>query len=174
MNPIKGITLIGMSGAGKSTIGRLLARHLDFYFLDLDEYIKEKEGVSHVKIMEKEGENELLRLENKYALELAYDKTVFSPSGSIIYSSQAIEKLKNLTTIVYLNVSYEYLVERMKDNIYNRGIIGLKDRGLKSVFLEREPLYVQAAHHTVFCENQKPEETVTAISKILEKGSNEN
>lgn len=160
-----------MSGAGKSTIGRLLARYLDFYFLDLDEYIKEKEGVSHLEIMEKKGENELLRLENKYALGLAYDKIVFAPSGSIIYSPQAMEKLKNATTIVYLNVSYEYLKERIKDNIQNRGIIGLKDRGLKSVFSEREPIYIQAAHHNIFCENKKPENIASEILKILEKGS---
>ena len=168
---MKGITLIGMSGAGKSTIGRLLARHLDFYFLDLDEYIKEKEGVSHLGIMEKKGEKELLQLENKYALALAYDKTVFSPSGSIIYSPRAMEKLKNLTTIFYLNVSYEDLAERLKNNIYERGIIGLKDRGLKSVFLEREPLYIQAAHHNVFCENKKPENIASEILEILRKGS---
>lgn len=170
----KGITLIGMSGAGKSSIGRLLAQHLGFYFLDLDEYIKEKEKMSHFEIMEKRGENELLRLEEKYALELAYENTIFSPSGSIVYSSKAVSAIKDNTTVVYLNISYDYLVKRLENNICARGIIGLKDRGLKNVFFEREPLYANAAHHVVFCDNKKPDEITSEILKILRQGSSKN
>ncbi|HUZ92799.1 MAG TPA: shikimate kinase, partial [Candidatus Paceibacterota bacterium] len=94
-----GITLIGMPGSGKSTIGKLLSKRLSFRFIDLDLFIKEKGGESHDTIANVQGESALLGLEEKYALALDLDRAVFSPGGSIIYSKKAMEKLRKETAV---------------------------------------------------------------------------
>jgi shikimate kinase len=82
----KGITLIGMPGSGKSTIGKLLAKKSDRKFIDLDILIKVKSGKSHTDILAEQGDSALLKLEEFYTLGLDFTDTVFSPGGSIVYS----------------------------------------------------------------------------------------
>lgn len=148
---MKGITLIGMPGAGKSTVGKMLAEQLGWKFVDLDILIKEKEGRSHADILEKDGEARLLDLENQYTLALNLEKAVFSPGGSIIYSPAAMEKLKNDTAIFYLEMPLDKIKKRLGPRPDKRGIVGLKEKGLAKLFEERAPLYRKLAHHIIDC-----------------------
>lgn len=148
---MKGITLIGMPGAGKSTIGKQLAKKLKFKFVDLDILIKQKEGRSHAKILEQDGAKELLRLENLYTIDSDLSKTVFSPGGSIIYSKPAMEKLEKETMIFYLDMSLGKIRKRLGKNLNTRGIVGLADKGLDGLFKERAPLYRKYAHYVIDC-----------------------
>lgn len=89
MKKYKNITLIGMAGAGKSTIGKLLAKKLNFKFIDSDKYIEEKEQMSLQKILDKYGDEKFIKIEEKRVLELLPLKNcVISPGGSIIFSKK--------------------------------------------------------------------------------------
>ena len=124
---MKGITLIGMPGSGKSTIGKKLAERLKFRFVDLDELIKEKIGRSHAEILEKDGRDALINLENQLTLELNFENTIFSPGGSIIYSLVAMEKLRAETTVIYLELQLQEIQKRLGKNPNSRGIVGLQE-----------------------------------------------
>ena len=99
---VKGITLVGMPGSGKSTAGKALAKSLGWDFIDLDIYIKEKTGRGHEVILDEDGEKALLALEENFTLGIDLNRVVFSPGGSIIYSRAAMKKLKEETLVVYL------------------------------------------------------------------------
>ena len=164
---MKGITLIGMPGTGKSTIGKQLAKQIGYYFLDLDILIKEKEGRSHADILKKDGEAKLLKLENDYTLGLDLEKTVFSPGGSIIYSEPAMQKLKKETTIIYLAMPLLKIQNRLGSGMNQRGIVGLKEKGIKKLFMEREPLYASFAHHTIDCAKIGDRAIASRISTLI-------
>lgn len=164
---MKGITLIGMPGAGKSTIGKLLAKKLGYKFVDLDFLIKEKEGRSHADILEKDGVEALLGVEEKHTLDLDLDKIVFSPGGSIIYSPEAMEKLKDETRIIYLELPLGDIKKRLGKNIETRGIVGLKEKGPENLFQERTPLYESFADHIIHCANLEDKKIVEKINEIL-------
>lgn len=165
---MKGITLIGMPGAGKSTIGKMLAKQIGFKFVDLDILIKEKEGRSHADILEKDGAEALLKAEEKYTLELDFAKTIFSPGGSITYSPRAMEKLKNDTTIFYLKLPLIEIEKRLGKNIFSRGIVGLKEKGIDDLFAERIPLYESFAHYTISCFALTDKSIVSKIINLIQ------
>lgn len=150
----KGITLIGMPGCGKSTVGEALASQLGWKFVDLDTLIFEKAGRTHTQILREQGSrgpSTLLYLENKYTLELALDQLVFSPGGSIVYCTEAMHRLSRETCIVYLSASLKIITERLGDISGNdRGIVGL-EKGLPKLFAERTKIFKRYAHFTIEC-----------------------
>ncbi len=164
---MRGVTLIGMPGAGKSTIGKQLAKKLGYSFLDLDILIKEKEGRSHAVIAQEKGDAELMRLEERYTLGLNLDKTVFSPGGSIVYSAAAMKKLQSETKIIYLELPLSEIRRRLGQGAKDRGIIGLAEKGLDSLFKERAPLYTKFAHHIINCHRITNVEVVKQINAFL-------
>ncbi|MDP2696067.1 MAG: shikimate kinase [bacterium] len=141
---MRGLTLIGMPAVGKSTIGRLVAEKLALNFIDLDNYISDRDGRSPVNIIKEDGEDAFVALEEKCALELDLHNTIFAPGGSIIYSSAAIEAIKEQTKIFYLFLPLDEIEKRLKDRGQLRGIIGWRE-GLRPLYKKRSPLYEKAA-----------------------------
>ncbi|MGB9927220.1 MAG: shikimate kinase [Methanosarcina sp.] len=143
------ITLIGMAGAGKSTIGKALAKSLGYTFIDIDRLVMEKTGVPLQELIDKEGDLALLKLEEKVILNLEkIDNCIISPGGSIIYSQKAMLHLQNISKIVFLDTPFRSIVKRIP-NARKRGIIGLKDKSLKELFEERVILYQQYADFSI-------------------------
>ncbi len=170
----KGITLIGMSGVGKSTIGTMVAERLDFAFIDLDAVIKEKEKESHVSILNRVGDRKFLEMEERHALNVPLANAVFSPGGSIVYSARAVEKISDESIVFYLKLPLSQLISRVGHNVGawdRRGIVGLKEKGLEKLFHEREPLYEEVAHHVIACDNLSDEEVVSRIMSLFTEGS---
>lgn len=167
---MKGITLIGMPGAGKSTIGKLLAKHLRFRFLDLDDLIRQKEGIDIDKILQNKGNEEFSRLETNYTLQQNLSDTVFSPGGSIIYSPQAMEKIKQGTMIIYLETSLEEIKKRLDENIKRQNtIVDLKEKGIDRLYKERIPLYKYYADKTInCCQLNRCSNSKIIVAKILQ------
>ena len=168
---MKGITLIGMPGVGKSTIGRKLAYSLGWKFIDLDVVIKEKEGKSHAEIAREKGDAELLRLENKHALELDLAGSIFSPGGSIVYSKEAMEKILQETRVFYLARPFSEIKNRIGSVAEKRGIVGFAEKGLEGLFLERVALYSAFADHVINCKNLNDEEVIKKINALLQHQS---
>lgn len=164
---MKNIVLIGMPGAGKTTIGIKLAKKLGFEFVDTDKIIEEKNNQKLQYIINNYGIHKMKSIEEKVMLDLKYkENTVISPGGSVIYSYKAMNKLEENSLIIYLNVSIEKLEKRIDVN--NRGIIKKENQSFFYLFKERKMLYEKYADIIIDCNNKSIYEIVDIIiEKIL-------
>ncbi|CAH1200259.1 Shikimate kinase [Paenibacillus allorhizoplanae] len=159
------IVLIGMSGAGKSTLGVLLAKALGMDFVDTDIVIQQHEGRLLQDIIDNEGIEQFLEIEERTVSELQLENCIISTGGSVIYSEKAMNILKQDGQIIYLHVPYEEIQRRLA-NVTTRGIVIKKGNSLKDVYEERVPLYNKYSDHTLDCSNKNIEQ---CVSEILEK-----
>ncbi|MDP3741346.1 MAG: shikimate kinase [bacterium] len=164
----QGITMIGMAGAGKSGVGRILAEKLGWKFVDLDKLILEKQGITHHEYMKQSGEEALKKLEEQLTMDLDFAQTVFSPPGSVIYwESNFLKKIKDESTIVYLQTDPQTIAKRLGDRLYKNGIIGLEEKGLEGLIAERTPLYEKLADYTFHSADQSKDEMAQTVLKGL-------
>lgn len=161
------ITLIGMPASGKSTVGVLLAKRLGYSFVDVDIVIQEKTGKLLREIIAEKGTDGFLEVEDQVNRELDVHRSVIAPGGSVIYGQAAMEHLKEISTIVYLKISYQALKHRL-GNLTDRGV-ALKDgMTLRDLYNERVPLYEQYADITVEEGKKGPGAIVDELRKLLE------
>ena len=144
----RNITLIGMPASGKSMVGVLLAKRLGYSFVDVDIVIQEKEGRLLREIIEKEGLDGFLEVENRVNARLQAQRAVIAPGGSVIYGKEAMEHLREISTVVYLKLSYEE-VEKRLGNLADRGVAIREGMTLLDLYNERIPYYERYAHITV-------------------------
>ncbi len=142
------ITLIGMPGAGKSTVGELLAKSLQFELIDTDDLLCLQQQRTLQNIVDKDGYMQLRRFEEQAILSIEAKKTVISTGGSAVYSAVAMQHLSSLSKIIYLSVPYEIIAERIK-NLDTRGLAKQPDQSLHDLYLERTELYEKYAEITV-------------------------
>lgn len=144
------IVFIGMPGAGKSTLGVVLAKACGMDFLDCDLLIQGIEGRTLQRIIDLEGVDGFLAVENRILLGIDRANTVVSTGGSAVYSDEAMRHLAEIGTVVYLKVSLDQLRERLGD-LHERGVVmreGIGDN-LELLYQERAPLYERYADLTV-------------------------
>lgn len=162
------VTLIGMSGVGKSKIGKLLSTKLNYEFIDVDRAIERDNGGKLQDILDSLGNENFLRLEESAIMGIGkVSNSVISPGGSSIYSDRAMTFLKGISKIVFLNASLQEIKRRTPD-FSGRGIIGLKEKGLENLFEERLPLYRKYADVTIDLDDFGDEAIVNMIVKALE------
>lgn len=165
------ITLIGMPASGKSTIGVLLAKRLGLSFVDVDILIQEKEQRLLKEIIEQEGIEGFLQIEDQVNRELDVERSVIAPGGSVIYGAEAMAYLKGISTVVYLQLSYEELEERLGD-LKDRGV-ALKDgMCLRDLYEERLPLYEKYADITIDEMDKTPGQLVDELRAMMEAQMN--
>lgn len=163
------IVLIGMAGAGKSTVGRLLARTLSFRFIDGDEYICEKDGRLLQDILDSLGDDAFCDLEKKMMFEVDLSShVVLAPGGSIIYHDDLMEHFKKNSVLVYLDDTIENIESRLP-NAARRGIVGLRTKTLRQIYTERKPLYGKWADITLMCNSKKPDELAAEVLQHYQK-----
>ena len=163
----KNITLIGMPGSGKSTVGVLLAKTLGYRFLDADLLIQQREGALLQDILDQRGVEGFLDVEEDVIRSLDCTGTVIAPGGSAVCRQGAARRLKELGLVVYLHVPLAEL-ERRISNITTRGIAMAPGQTLADVYAIREPLYRKYADLTVDVTGQNTlEETVAAVLEQL-------
>lgn len=162
------ITLIGMPASGKSTVGVLLAKRLGFSFVDVDIVIQEKEGRLLKQIIEEEGQEGFMAVENRVNAELNVHHSVIAPGGSVIYGAEAMDHLKEISTVVYLKLSYEEVENRL-GNLVDRGVVLKDGMTLKDLYEERVPYYEKYADITIDETGQEAGDTVDALRELLEK-----
>lgn len=142
------IVLIGMPGSGKSTLGVLLAKALGYSFIDTDLIISQKANKTLQQILDSDGLDSFLELEERVGYELKCDKTVIATGGSMVLSGKAMQNLSSDATVVYINVPFDEIKRRVT-NIKTRGIAFRENETLEIIYGNREPLYKKYADITV-------------------------
>jgi shikimate kinase len=146
--PQGSISLIGMAGAGKSTLGRLLAEKLGWAHLDTDRLIESFYGLPLQDVLDGLGLEDFLKVENSLVAMLNVRRTVISTGGSVIYGREAMERLHLLGPVVHLDISLHSFLKRVGDGS-NRGLAIAPGRTREDLYLERQPLYMAAADFTL-------------------------
>ncbi|NPD31030.1 shikimate kinase [Eggerthellaceae bacterium zg-1084] len=148
------IVLIGMPGAGKSTLGIVLAKILNKSFVDADLLIQSQSDKTLQKIIDAMGPEGFIEVENAVLSGIEAENSVISTGGSAVYSDEAMRHLAGIGTVVYLRISYESLVSRLGD-LQERGVVLKSGVGmsLRELYDERRPLYEQYAQITVDVDN---------------------
>lgn len=161
------VTLIGMPGAGKSTVGVLLAKSLLKDFTDTDLIIQRETGKSLCEIIEEKGTESFLETENRIILAQSFENAVIATGGSAVYGKEAMEKLRKISTVVYLSLPVEELEKRIKD-IHSRGVAMKNGVTLRELYEERKALYEKYSDFTVDCTGLTAEECVEEIMKLIQ------
>lgn len=162
----RNLVLIGMSGAGKSTIGVLLAKALGMGFVDTDILIQQAAGRTLQSILDSDGAGAFLQLESDAVCALRTADSVIATGGSVVYSPAAMAALKSAGALVYLRVPFSELEARLT-NISTRGIVMRPGESLRSVYLEREPLYESYCDAAADCGGLDVERSVAAVLDAL-------
>jgi shikimate kinase len=160
--PRSNIVLIGMPGAGKSSVGRLLAERASMHFIDTDSLIQTTRGLSLQDIVNSEGYLALRRIEEKILLDLHCVNHVIATGGSAVYSHAAMAHLKRNGVIVLLEVDLPTLRSRIHD-FDTRGLAKRPEQSLADLFAERSGLYLKYAEISIDCRRRSPEDVCSAI-----------
>ena len=157
------IILIGMPASGKSTLGVILAKVLGYRFIDSDILIQEQQGRKLSEIIEDEGIDGFIEIENEVNASIEAHKTVISTGGSAVYGEKAMEHFKKIGRVVYLHVDYERLVKRLSD-IKQRGVVIRPGQTFEQLYEERMKLYRKYADITV---NEECENVEIVLAELL-------
>lgn len=160
------IVLIGMPGAGKSTVGVVVAKILGYKFIDSDLLIQEREGRLLKDIIADEGVEEFIRIENDVNASIKAERAVIATGGSVVYGAEAMEHLRDIGTVVYLEENIDRLRERVT-SIEGRGVAAKKGQTFSNIFEERTPLYRQYADITVSGNGNSIEDTIDKVIKQI-------
>ena len=160
------ITLIGMPGAGKSTIGIILAKNLGLGFIDTDVLIQINRQKTLQQIIEESDHLHLRAIEEEEILKINIENHVIATGGSVAYSQKAISHLKNISKIIFLEVSLEEIKRRIH-NFKTRGIAKAKNQSFRELFEERQLLYKKYAEVTIDGNKLDQERLALEIEKTI-------
>lgn len=160
------IILIGMPGAGKSTVGVVLAKRLGYRFVDSDLVIQEKTGMLLHQIIEEKGTEGFIKIENDINAALNAQQSVIATGGSVIYGKEAMQHFKNTGRVVYLKLSYASIAQRLGD-LNERGVALKKGQSLGDLYAERIPCYEHYADITIDCEDKMIKDIAAQIATAV-------
>ena len=163
---MENIILIGMPGCGKSTVGVVLATALGMDFIDSDLLIQRREGKRLARIIEEMGDDGFRAVENEVNASIEVQGCVIATGGSVIYGQEAMAHLRSIGTVVYLQLSYAQVEERLGD-LHARGVTVKPGQTLRDLYNERCPMYERHAHVTIPCDGLRLREVVAQIRQTL-------
>ncbi len=156
------IVLTGMPGAGKSTVGVILAKELRLAFVDTDILIQTGEGASLQEIIDHEGLERFLAIEERYVTGLELTGAVIAPGGSVVLSAACMDSLRKSGIVVFLDTPIGKIRSRIDE--YSRGIVMRPGLTLDDVWREREPLYRKTADIIIDCSRMSQTEIAVRIA----------
>ncbi|HUP09869.1 MAG TPA: shikimate kinase [Caldimonas sp.] len=159
------ISLIGMPGGGKSTVGRQLARRLAVDFIDTDAVVEQRVGMTIPELFERDGEAAFRAIESDVLAQLARDRQgVLATGGGIVLAAANREILRRHSTVVYLKATPRELVRRVRVD-GRRPLLAGQDPlvRLRQLYSQRDPLYRETAHFVI--ETGRP--SVTSLVNIV-------
>ena len=151
-----------MAGAGKSSVGKELAKKLDFRLIDSDVLIEEQYGKSLQKILDDEGYIALRKIENLVLKNLSLNETILSTGGSAVYSDEAMKYIQKNSTVIFLEVPFDQILERVP-SFLDRGFAKAPSQSIEDAFEERQELYKKYSHYTV----SNTKDLHSCVSKII-------
>ncbi len=160
------LTLIGMPGAGKSTVGIILAKNLSFGFIDTDVLIQINRQKSLQQILDESDHLNLRKIEEHEIMKLNIKNHIIATGGSAAYSTNAMSHLVNISKVIFLEVSFEE-IERRIYNFKTRGIAKSKDQTFRDLYDERQSLYKKYAETTIDCNRSDQEEIAMRIAESI-------
>ena len=160
------ISLIGMPGSGKSTIGAALAARLDLELVDADGLIEAQEGQSLQDIMDGRGNAAFRAIEEQVLTSMPLFPSVISTCGSVVYSAAIMARLSAASTLVYLRARFDTIEYRVS-LAPHRGIAADGEQSLNDLYEERVPLYERYGEIVVDCDDATPDEIVETIATQL-------
>lgn len=163
------ISLVGMAGAGKSTVGVRLASALGWAFMDSDHLIEAIYGVRLQDVTDALGKDAFLDVECAVIRAINASRTVIATGGSVVYRGEAVQHLASLGPVVHLKVRFPEIERRIARNP-ERGLAIGPGQSLEDIYREREELYMRAA--TLHCpaDNLAPDQCVQWILRHLPEG----
>ncbi len=156
------LILIGMPGAGKSTLGIMLAKALAKDFVDTDVLIQLQQGKTLQDIVDTHGYLRLREIEEQVLIDTHYPSHIIATGGSAVYSDKAMQHLRHFGQIVFLDVALNELRLRIKD-IDTRGLARKPNQNLEELYNERRELYQKYASITINCTGKSQENILAEI-----------
>ena len=169
----KNLTLTGMMGVGKTTIGKRLAKKLNYAFVDIDKIIEKQEGESISSIFKNKGENYFRKIETQQTIkELKKDNSVISLGGGAFLNSSIRQCSKKNSVSFWLDVPIETLLKRLKKS-KNRPVLGKEktDASIKKIYFIRKKFY-NMADHRIKCKKLTLKQIIEKILNFYEKSRN--
>ena len=157
------ISLIGMAGAGKTSVGKVLARTLGFSFIDSDALIEKQHGKSLQNILNDEGYIKLREIENIALKSIQFNETILSTGGSAVYSDEAMEHIQQNSKVIFLEVPFSQILERVP-SFLDRGFAKAPNQSVENAFGERQELYKKYSDSVV----SNTKDLNSCVSKIVE------
>ncbi|MDW7771895.1 MAG: shikimate kinase [Desulfobulbaceae bacterium] len=161
-----GIVLIGMAGAGKSSIGRRLAKTLSRRFIDTDTLIEHAAGCSLQEIIAARGLGTFRALEEDILLRLDPGSSVVATGGSSVYSHKGMLHLRKKGFVIFLEVELSLLAKRIR-NFDSRGLVKLPEQSFSDLYRERQPLYHRYADYIFSCNTLSEREICSRLVQLL-------
>jgi shikimate kinase len=161
-NHLLNIALIGMAGAGKSTVGPLLADHLQYHFVDTDDLIADSRANSLQQLLDTLGQEQFQALEEQTLLALNLKSHVIATGGSAVYSRPGMKHLQEIALVVWLDVELPDLEARV-DNLDSRGLVNPNGTGFAALYRQRFDMYREYADVRIDCTGKGPKEIAREI-----------
>ena len=162
------IILIGMPGAGKSTVGVILAKRIGFHFIDTDLLIQAQEKCRLQQIIDSQGLKSFRLIEEQKLLDLQAEHTVIATGGSVVYGEKGLKTLGNSGHQIYLQIALPTLQQRIAD-MGQRGLVMAKDQTFTQLYQERTPLYEKFSDLTIPCNELSAEQVAAKIETEIEQ-----
>ena len=160
------IVLTGMPGAGKSTVGVVLAKILGFRFVDSDLVIQEKTGKLLYQLIDSLGLEKFREIENEINAGVNETNAVIATGGSAVYGREAMEHFRSIGTVVYLRLSCGEIACRLGD-LHERGVAMEPGQTLEELYEERCPLYERYADIVIDCDTKSLREVAREICERI-------